>query len=75
MQELIAPRDVIFYGADWESEGWKRIGARNEDMLEAVYKRTGIDRAVLKDPGELRNQSVAARMSWASQRQNYPNGG
>ncbi|KAI6380654.1 hypothetical protein MCOR25_001589 [Pyricularia grisea] len=62
LQELIAPREVIFFDAKW-----RRIGSKSED-LSAIEKITGIGRRFLQDVEELQRASVAQRMSWASKR-------
>lgn len=59
MQELLAPREVVFY-----DEGWENIGTRT--ALQAYVSRaTGISNDHLSKPLDA---SVAAKMSWASQR-------
>lgn len=65
LQELIAPKEVLFY-----SSGWSRLGTRNNQraLVSAV---TGIDMDVLKDSLErpaLDTISISKRMSWASER-------
>lgn len=62
LQELIAPREVVFYGA-----GWCRIGLKT-DMFEQLEDATGIPADVLCGKRAIQSVSVAARMSWASQR-------
>lgn len=61
LQELIAPKEVIFF-----SRSWQRIGDKRTCTTE-LSEVTGIDETVLagRDPHEV---SVAQRMSWASQR-------
>ena len=63
LQELIAPRAVIFLSKDWEAIGAKRILA---DLIEEV---TGIDRRVLTHKRKPEDVSVACRMSWAAGRE------
>jgi len=63
LQELLAPRDIIFFGAGWFQIGRK---AELEGILEQV---TGIPRTVLSQKTRLDQVSVADRMNWASNRQ------
>ena len=62
LQELIAPRHVVFLS--WE---WRILGSKSSlaPLLEEV---TGIERAVLAHVKQPDAVSVAARMSWASRR-------
>jgi hypothetical protein len=62
LQELLAPADLVFFDAEWQDMGTK-IGVR-----DAVSRATGIPAVVLRD-GDLRGMSIAARMSWAADRQ------
>lgn len=64
LQELIAPRTVIFYTNG--PNGWSEFGTRSE-LLNLVTSRTGIPREVLSGE-DIRKCSVAERMSWASDR-------
>ena len=63
LQELLAPRCVIFLAQDWTSLGTK---ATWSGLLEDI---TGVDRDVLTFDRELHEVSVACRMSWAAHRQ------
>lgn len=63
LQELLAPRNVIFVAKDWTVIGAKADFA---DVLEEI---TGIDNAVLTFDLSLAQVSVARRLSWASRRQ------
>jgi hypothetical protein len=62
LQELIAPRDVVFFFADWTTI------ARKQHLNQILSKVTGIDKVVLLTRKEIWNRSVAQRMSWASGR-------
>ena len=62
LQELIAPRTVIFLSRDWHFLGTK---ASLSDVIEAV---AGISRGILVHQLPLDQVSVATRMSWASKR-------
>lgn len=62
LQELIAPRMVEFYAANWSEIGTK------SSLKEDLAKITGIDTRVLDgEPANICN--VAERMSWAAWRQ------
>lgn len=62
LQELIAPRKMIFC-----DRHWRDIGHR-EDMAEDIHKSTGIPVPVLSMPGMYKHFSVAQKMSWAANR-------
>jgi hypothetical protein len=62
LQELIAPRDVLFYNASWASIGSKR---KSIPLLSEI---TGINADVLWDLSCLEHCHVAMRMSWAAKR-------
>lgn len=63
LQELIAPRRVVFLAKDWTVLGEKRELA---GLLEEI---TGIDADVLTFRHSLSDISVARRLSWASRRE------
>ncbi|KAI0645139.1 heterokaryon incompatibility protein-domain-containing protein [Trametes meyenii] len=62
LQELIAPRSLVFLAEDWSVLGTK---AGLADLLETI---TGVDADVLTFRRDLGSVSVARRMSWASHR-------
>ena len=63
LQELLAPRKVIFF-----SREWKPIGTR-ETLKARISRTTKIhEDALTGDVSEIRKFSVAQRMSWASPR-------
>ncbi|KAF5343977.1 hypothetical protein D9758_012905 [Tetrapyrgos nigripes] len=62
LQELLAPADMVFFDAEWKDMG-TRLGLR-----DAISKVTGIYTIVLVD-GDLQRISIAAKMSWAADRQ------
>ncbi len=62
LQELLAPRYVVFY-----SKGWRVLGTKNT-LAVVVEQVTGIDRAILNHELPLQSVSVARRMWWASAR-------
>lgn len=61
LQELIAPRVVVFYDSNW------RALCGKSDALSEIEELTGIPRYVLAT-GDLRQSSVAQKMSWAAGR-------
>ena len=61
LQELIAPREVVFFDHEWNSLGSK------EYLYEDLSRWTSIDRDILRGQ-PLSRYSVAQRMSWASKR-------
>ncbi|PIL28610.1 hypothetical protein GSI_08652 [Ganoderma sinense ZZ0214-1] len=62
LQELIAPRVVVFLSREWEIIGTK------ENLADLVEDITGIDRDVLVHKKSHTELSIAARMSWAAER-------
>ncbi|KAK4062778.1 uncharacterized protein Triagg1_9648 [Trichoderma aggressivum f. europaeum] len=63
LQELLAPKEVRFYNAEW-----KPIGDKIE-LSRTIEKITGISWLVLKGIDKIHNASVAQRMSWAARRE------
>ena len=61
LQELVAPKEVVFYSSEW----WK-IDSKS-GMHALLSEITGIESNVLKY-GKFENVSVARRMSWAANR-------
>lgn len=62
LQELIAPRKLLFFGAGWKSLGTKA------SLVRTIVKATGIDRRTLLDPSQIRRIPAARRMCWAIRR-------
>ncbi|KAF4872243.1 Vegetative incompatibility protein HET-E-1 [Colletotrichum siamense] len=62
LQELLAPSRVRFYNRDWSLLGTKR------QLSTVVAQTTGIPRPFLLGTADLREASVAQRMSWAANR-------
>lgn len=62
LQELIAPKDVTFYG-----RLWKFIG-RKQDLVRTISVATQIDESILSGDKPVSSISVAKRMSWAANR-------
>ncbi|KAI0334531.1 HET-domain-containing protein [Cubamyces sp. BRFM 1775] len=63
LQELIAPRSLIFL-----SQRWTIIGTK-AGLADTIEQVTGVDRDVLTLKKALHDVSVARRMSWAADRQ------
>jgi hypothetical protein len=63
LQELLAPSDLQFFGALWQPLGSKWA------LLDLIVQRTGIDRDTLGGRRQLADNSIARRMSWASNRE------
>lgn len=62
LQELIAPKEVIFYNKAWTSIGKK---STSSDLITEI---TGIDTFILEG-GPLAEVSIGRRMSWAVNRE------
>ena len=62
LQELIAPKTVVFL-----TKSWRFIGTKHS-LAHVVEEISGVDRAVLVHERSLDDVSVARRMSWASRR-------
>ncbi|KAH9924989.1 HET-domain-containing protein [Epithele typhae] len=62
LQELIAPRTLVFVSHDWRFLGTKH------SLASVVEEISGVDRAVLVHSRALDDISVARRMSWAASR-------
>lgn len=63
LQELIAPDVVVFVSLDWKVLGTKA------EMAHQLQEITNIPAKVLTMETEMTEMSVAARMSWAAERQ------
>ncbi|CAH0038227.1 unnamed protein product [Clonostachys solani] len=62
LQELIAPKDVIFF-----NEAWDCIGTK-QDLLDTISTITRIPAPLLLHETSVADYSVAQRMSWAATR-------
>ncbi|GKT83692.1 HET domain protein [Colletotrichum tofieldiae] len=63
LQELVAPKRLEFYSCEW-----KLLGSKGH--LSGVISRiTGIDELTLQGRRQLHLSSIAARMSWATNRE------
>ncbi|KAK3368020.1 ankyrin repeat-containing domain protein [Podospora didyma] len=65
LQELIAPKDVLFYASDWTFIGSK---LRDNILCESLQRITGIPAPVLSGKSAPSDRSVANRMEWAADR-------
>lgn len=69
LQELVAPRNLIFYSSSWDELGTRA------SFASSISKKTRIYKGILEDarPGAYRDfvhsRSVANRMSWAAYRE------
>ena len=68
LQELIAPKHILFFSSSWMVLGTKRALERDTGFLTRLSRITGIEVRLLQDPGHLRNYSIAQRMSWMAKR-------
>jgi hypothetical protein len=62
LQELIAPKDLLFYSREWTFMGSKHGGA------SVISRQCGIDERVLLGTMPVDSVAVAQRMRWASGR-------
>ncbi|KAK5097305.1 hypothetical protein LTR24_002352 [Lithohypha guttulata] len=62
LQELIAPRNVLFY-----IKNWQLLGSKAE-LADNISARTGIPHGVLTNTVNIYSLPVAQRMSWARRR-------
>ncbi|KAK4043923.1 heterokaryon incompatibility protein-domain-containing protein [Parachaetomium inaequale] len=63
LQELIAPRGVVFFDKEWNERGTLN------DLAGLISNITGIPEKLLRHEAELCDFAVARRMSWAAARQ------
>ncbi|KAK7439985.1 hypothetical protein VKT23_017238 [Stygiomarasmius scandens] len=62
LQELLAPRTVIFF-----NQNWQRIGDKHK-LREHIHRRTTIPPAILSGEESVQDVDVLTRMSWATGR-------
>lgn len=62
LQELLAPRNVLFFDRYWRLLGSKK------DLSSMISERTGIDSHVIMKGEGIHDRSIAQRMSWAAGR-------
>ncbi|EXM19626.1 Heterokaryon incompatibility [Fusarium oxysporum f. sp. vasinfectum] len=63
LQELIAPRHLVFYAADWS-----RIGKKEGSLADLIASITNIDTMYLSGKRNISRVSVSKRMSWLANR-------
>jgi hypothetical protein len=63
LQELIAPKDVVFFDKNWKYRGTK------ETLATHISMTTGIPSQIMDHTVELSEIPVAQRLSWASTRE------
>ena len=72
LQELLAPKKVVFYTAGWNRIGERseqiKVGERLASIASLLSTITGIDEDILTGARSLHTTSVAKRMSWAATR-------
>ncbi|PIL35544.1 hypothetical protein GSI_02272 [Ganoderma sinense ZZ0214-1] len=66
LQELIAPEIVVFVSSG--PDGWSVLGSK-ADLAEVLQAITNVPVSVLRMEREVADIGIAARMSWAAQRQ------
>ncbi|KAK4234253.1 vegetative incompatibility protein HET-E-1 [Achaetomium macrosporum] len=62
LQELLAPRKVVFY-----AKGWRLLGTKSS-LVKMIEKITRVDELTLLEPRLIHSASVAQRMAWAANR-------
>ncbi|THU87951.1 hypothetical protein K435DRAFT_969692 [Dendrothele bispora CBS 962.96] len=63
LQELVAPKRLIFFRADW-----KPIGERHQ-LAGVIHRLTGISRSVLDGSKPIESVNIWTRMSWCAGRE------
>ena len=63
LQELVAPETVVFLSSEWKALGTKC------DLAFLLESITSIPASILRMEAELTSVSIAARMSWAADRE------
>ncbi|KAJ3541503.1 hypothetical protein NM208_g4581 [Fusarium decemcellulare] len=63
LQELLAPRDLLFYDTDWNFLGSKR------ELAASIEQITGIAAQYLTGEKDFRGACIAAKMSWLAHRE------
>ena len=63
LQELLAPRNVVFYDPDWTC-----IGTKQGNLCQQISAITTIPVGILRGV-DIQQESIARRMSWASTRE------
>jgi hypothetical protein len=63
LQELLAPRQVVFFNGEWEL-----IGDKHQKKFD-ISRRTGIPASVLEGNRSVEDVDIAERMTWCAGRQ------
>ncbi|THU90667.1 HET-domain-containing protein [Dendrothele bispora CBS 962.96] len=63
LQELVAPKQLIFFKADWEP-----IGGRQQ-LTSVIHHLTGIPPSVLNGSTPIKSVDIRTRMSWCAGRE------
>jgi hypothetical protein len=61
LQELLAPKDLVFFNAQWQVIGTKKY------MIEDLSNITGVEAQILRS-GYVQHATIAERFSWAARR-------
>ncbi|KAK3670450.1 hypothetical protein LTR78_009691 [Recurvomyces mirabilis] len=78
LQELLAPRTVLFVSSDWRVIGHKGDGASSEEhitqelgpcLISRIASRTRISEDVLKDYSQSKALTTEEKLAWATNRQ------
>jgi Heterokaryon incompatibility protein (HET) len=69
LQELIAPRDLVFFASDWSRIHFPSANSHDDAPVDLIANITGISPEVLEDRNRLSKLCIAERMSWASRRE------
>ena len=62
LQELIAPKDLVFYSKSWMKLGSKAL------LCSEVYEASGITKDVLRNRNVIEDVGISRKMSWAARR-------
>lgn len=65
LQELLAPKNMLFYDANWQLMGSKK------NLAPELEKITGIESKYLTGAEDFRTACIAAKMSWMAGRETF----
>jgi hypothetical protein len=63
LQELLAPRELVFYDANWT-----RLGLQYGSLIELISQVTGIAEKHLAEPDSALSAPISEKMSWLANR-------
>lgn len=63
LQELLAPKDVVFFASDW-----REIGRKDSSLTGLISEITRIDERYLSRTRHITGASIAHRLSWVADR-------